>query len=575
MAKTLQEIFGTQPTQKQNNQQTKSNTQKLQSIFSDKQQVSTPVAQQSQPDNQTKQPVSKQLNLSKPEQVAVGAGKGVISTLTSASSLGEKIIKGIGRTLTPKKYEEQLGFAKTEKTGAEELIPEELRTPETGAEKVGFIGEQILEFFIPGAAGLKAGKAAQVGAKAAGAGKTLQTAAKLGAISATEAGLAAGQTALQTGEFGKEAKTAGALGAIFPLGFAGAAAAAKPLTKGLGKFSAAALGKATGTSADTIIESFKNPNVVKFAREAGKDVASFTDDIFESVKSGLNQLVRNRAKAYQSQLSKIKLNKTQLDDLTRGVRNKATDLLEQFDITVVPPGQRLEGNILDFSNSTIIKGQDAVERAFNDVMRWTDNSPVGLDKLKRRLYAFEGQLTRENKQAKLIIKDLARSVDQGLKDTVKGYEKMTRGWRQATETINDIEKTLSIGDKKAKETGLKKILAALRTNNEQRKEMLKLLDPTGKKDIIGKVAGAQLSERASRGLSGALFPLGGGIVSALNPSAIPAILGYIAISSPRFVAELTNILGKVTNQMIKTNKFTPEIQRALRELIIKIKKDNS
>src|SRR3990167_1034744 len=67
-----------------------------------------------------------------------GAGKGVLSTLTGASALGERMIKGIGRAVTPKAYEEALEFAPEEKTSAEQLIKEEWRTPKTSEERIGF-----------------------------------------------------------------------------------------------------------------------------------------------------------------------------------------------------------------------------------------------------------------------------------------------------------------------------------------------------------------------------------------------------------------------------------------------------
>jgi len=507
----------------------------------------------------------------KVEQVAIGAGKGVISTIKGAAELGERGLAGALRTILPKSAEKKLGLEKgLQETAASQVIPEELTQTENKLQKAGFIGEQILEFFIPGGASTKISKVSKVMAKARGFSNLATKAIGLGTRAVSESVLAGGQTALQKGKIDKEVKLATGLGAAIPIGLAGA----KVLTKGLGKGLAAGLGKSTGTSASTIVESFKNSNVVKFAREAGKDVTAFTDDIFNSVKSGLNSLRNIRAKDYQKSLAKIKLNNTQLDNITGGVRTKAVDLLEQFDIKITPPGERVGGNLLDFSNSTIVKGQDVVQKALNDVMRWVDNTPVGLDKLKRRLFQFGDQLSsRENKQAKLIVQDLAHSVDSGLKKNVKGYENMTSGYRKASELINEIERTLSIGGKKSKETGLKKILTSLRTNNEQRKELLSILDPQGKNDIVGRVAGAQLAEVLPRGLSGVFTPLAGGAIGVLNPSFIPQILALVALSSPRIVAELTNVLGRVTGQMIKVNKFSPEIQKVLREIIIKTKKE--
>jgi hypothetical protein len=138
--------------------------------------------------------------------VAVGAGKGVVSTLKGASSLGEKMIKGIGRFITPKGLEDDLGFAKTDKTAAEELIPEEWTEAKGTAEKIGKGIEQIGELFIPvpGLAAVgKVAKGTKLLSKAglAGSGKFI----------IKEGVETAGKTALQTGDF-KEAGKAGLAG---------------------------------------------------------------------------------------------------------------------------------------------------------------------------------------------------------------------------------------------------------------------------------------------------------------------------------------------------------------------------
>lgn len=162
--------------------------------------------------------------------VVKGVGKGVISTFRGASGLGEKMLKGTLRTILPKAAEEKLGIAdRTKQTGAELLIPQEMVTPRGTAENVGFYGEQIGEFFIPGSASLKVGKAAQA---ATTGGRLLKGAAKLGAISATEGILGTGQAALQSGKLGKEELQTGGISLLAPAVIAGAGATAKKLIPG-------------------------------------------------------------------------------------------------------------------------------------------------------------------------------------------------------------------------------------------------------------------------------------------------------------------------------------------------------
>jgi len=156
----------------------------------------------------------------------IGLLKGVGSTLRGASSLGERGIKSVGRLVTPKRFEEKLGFVKEKTTSAERLIPEEVIKPRGASQKIGFGIEQVGEFFIPGSMSLKAGKVA--GAITKG-GKLAKGATKLGAIGATEAVLGTGQSALQRGKLGKEELGVGAISLVAPTALAGAGKIAKAI----------------------------------------------------------------------------------------------------------------------------------------------------------------------------------------------------------------------------------------------------------------------------------------------------------------------------------------------------------
>lgn len=491
------------------------------------------------------------------KDVAIGAGKGVLNTALGISRLGAKALQ----TIMPS---DELG-RRGDKTAAEYIKDTGIATPTNNAQKLGFMGEQIAEFFVPGGASLKAGNIASNAVKG---GRLIKGATKLASTGVVEGFLGAGQTAFQEGAFNNNVKNAGIASAVVPAGFS---ALGKTL-KTAGKVGGELLGKTTGAGGEAIFQAFKNPNVVKFAREAGKDIEGFQGEVLNETKSALSLLAEKRANAYQKRLNKIKLNKTELDNITFDVRDKAVNLMDNFDISFAPQvddvGKSL--NQLDFSNSTLIEGQNVVQKALNDVMSWTDNTPAGLDKLKRRLGSYADQLSsREKRQGLSIVLDLKNTIDDSLKKNVNGYEAMTSGYREASNLIDDIQKTFSIGNNKAKETQLKKILGSLRDNNENRKELLEVLGQTGGKDLIGKVAGSQLSKTAPKGLSGVIGPGIGVSASIINPANIPMIMSYMALSSPRLVGELSNILGQVNNQMIKNNKFTPQVQRAIRELMLK------
>lgn len=167
----------------------------------------------------------------------IGIAKGAISTLTGASSLGERFLKGLGRLVTPKQFEGTLGFQKfetEEKTSAEKLVPESIRTPVGGAQKLGFGAEQIAEFFIPVAGQEKALAIGANLAKEMPAG--LKTITKLAPLAAKESVEFGGKTAVQTGGDTEATKNAMLLGALTPVGAEILSSTAKAIFPKLSKF---------------------------------------------------------------------------------------------------------------------------------------------------------------------------------------------------------------------------------------------------------------------------------------------------------------------------------------------------
>lgn len=484
-------------------------------------------------------------NISDVGSVAVGALKGIGSTVVGAGQLGANILS--------KAFGGDVSGVNRMATGLKEGVLKPQGTPQ----KLGFMGEQIAEFFAPGGTSTKLGKLAEIGIKGAKMAKVGGMAVK----GLAEGGLALGQTALQKGGVDKEALIAGGAGTLLPATLKGA-------TKLAGTIGKEFLGKTTGAGVASIEQVFKSPNVIKFARQSGKDAEGLQNDVLSSVKSAFSSLVNKRGQEYTKQLEKIKLNPKDLTKITSTVRDKATEILKDYEIGLNPAQYGAKKlNVLDFSNSSLIKGQEAVEKAYNDVMRWTDNTAAGLDRLKKRLFTYAGQVSPiDSGPAKSIVTELAHSVDAGLKKGVKGYEEMTSKYRQASDFLDEINSSFSLGAK-AKETTIKKIIGSLRQNNEARKELLASIP--GGQQILSKAAGSQLGVLMPRGLQGAVIPAAGGVVSALNPTHIPAILAFLAATSPRLVAEGVNLLGKIDRTMIKAGNLPMQIQRGLRELIIK------
>lgn len=341
---------------------------------------------------------------------------------------------------------------------------------------------------------------------------------------------------------------------------------ASKLIKGVGNVGAELLGKTTGTSGDVIKEAFNNPNVIKFSRQAGsKGANDLQKQALEEAQQGLQKMVKAKGDEYVSALEKIKSNPQEMQGVMSELKNKINQHLENYDITVGKDGK------LDFSNSAL-DHSNALQKAYNTINTWTDNTAAGLDRLKKKLGQFADQVPSTEQRGGMsnILNDLKNSTRQHLNEKVPGYKEMTSKYAQASDLHDEIKRALSLGDNASQDTAIRKLMSTTKENNDLRKEFVDILSGSSGTDIRGKLAGSALAPNFAGGLSGkiaqAAIP-GAGIAHYLNPGAVPLIGAYIAASSPRLMGEFTTLLGKATKQMVKANKFTPQIENSLRILL--------
>jgi len=160
-----------------------------------------------------------------PNQIMTGQLKGLASTVIGASELGEKGLKAFGRLITPKRFEEQMGYSSETPTGAEQLkLKERFATAETPLEKVGFFTEQIAELATPVGAEKIALKVPAFLEKAPVVVQTLSKFVPKAIATASDFGW---KTALQTGGDKKEVEKA----MLFGLLAAPIEAAARPVVQ--------------------------------------------------------------------------------------------------------------------------------------------------------------------------------------------------------------------------------------------------------------------------------------------------------------------------------------------------------
>jgi len=139
-----------------------------------------------------------------------------------------------------------------------------------------------------------------------------------------------------------------------------------------------------------------------------------------------------------------------------------------------------------------------------------------------------------------------------------------KNYENASNLIREIEKTLSLNPKASIDTALRKLQSVMRdnvnTNYGKRGDLVKLLQESGAKNLLNKLAGQSLKSGTPRGLArmvGAVGGLatGGTSLAALgglvNPMVLAPLAGGLAAQSPRLMGEIAHAGGRVANKLAR------------------------
>lgn len=347
---------------------------------------------------------------------------------------------------------------------------------------------------------------------------------------------------LQTGE------TSGigtALGTAIPL----AGPAAKLAGKAGGKIATEVLGKTTGVGADVLREGFEASMKGGGAKDAFVEAmrsGNNPEQLVESAKNSLSDIIKQRSDEYRTNLSKIKTKTQQIDH---------TPIIQKFNDKLAKFGVVENNGVADFSRAPGLgRYENDLKKLSQTLANWGtregDNTIAGIDTLKQVIddfkigsadsKKFDSFVTELRKEAKNIIEEnLTKSGDT---ETLNTYKKMLSDYESKTGTIKEILKGLSLGDTPSIDTAFKKLTSSLRTNQEFRKQLVTELDDATGGFLTSKIAGQQLSKWAPRGLVGPISAVGG--LGAMSTGiGLAKLLPAAFAISPRAVGEIINALG--------------------------------
>lgn len=209
-------------------------------------------------------------------------------------------------------------------------------------------------------------------------------------------------------------------------------------------------------------------------------------------------------------------------------------------------------NIVSYKGQTINKSAaQKVAEAQKEVNNWQKlnpaefHTPEGMDKLKQKIGAILEDIPYEQKAARKAIQDIYGSIRSEISNQAPTYNKVMKDYHEGMDLVNDIKKTLSLGEGKNAETGIKKLQSIMRNNANtswgNRLEVAKKLEQQGGGELMPALAGQALNAWTPRGIVGQGADIGAALMAFTNPSALAAI----PLTSPRAVGMTAYGLGKV------------------------------
>jgi hypothetical protein len=264
--------------------------------------------------------------------------------------------------------------------------------------------------------------------------------------------------------------------------------------------------------------------------------------VLDDAKSNLAQMNADKMKEYRSGMVDIKNDKTVLD--FTGIDNalKNAESMAYF-----------KGKVKDPTAADVLQNMKA------EVENWKNSNPAeyhtpeAMDALKQTLWQYFGKLGKEEKTAYAAGKQVYDSVKSEIGKQAPTYAQVMKGYSESSDLINEIERTLSLGDKASADTAMRKLQSLMRnnvnTNYGQRLSLAQELSNAGGKDLMPALAGQAMNSWTPRGLqSVSNVPTAYLAYGAGGPALAAA---DVLSSSPRVVGETAYKYGQMAGALNK------------------------
>lgn len=264
--------------------------------------------------------------------------------------------------------------------------------------------------------------------------------------------------------------------------------------------------------------------------------------VLDDAKANLAQMNKDKQDAYRSGMVNIKNDRTVLD--FTGI-DKALASAESM--------AYYKGKIKDQTAANVLEDIKKKVADWKNSNAADYHTPEGMDALKQTLWESFGKLGQEEKTAFSAGKQVYDAVKSEIGRQAPTYAEVMKGYSESSDLINEIERTLSLGNKASADTAMRKLQSLMRnnvnTNYGQRLSLAQQLSAAGGRDLMPALAGQAMSSELPRGIQGATnVPTSMLAYSTFGPA---AAIADLFTSSPRVVGETAYKYGQMAGALNK------------------------
>lgn len=321
----------------------------------------------------------------------------------------------------------------------------------------------------------------------------------------------------------------------------------------LGGATKAGLGLQTGVGSEAIGQAY----------QAGKTGGEMSDlfkanlrgevpqlEVLDAAKQNLAEMAIERQRIYREGMKNIKGDKTILS--LDGVDNAVKQALNKI---------TFKGQVKNEVAFERLSEAQAKVDAWKKLDPAQFHTPEGLDALKQQIGDILEKIPYEQKTALNSVNEVYNGIKSEIVKQAPTYSKTMKSYSDATDTIREIEKALSLNNKASADTAMRKLQSLMRnnvnTNYGQRLNLAKELEQAGGRQMMPALAGQALSEWTPRGLQRATsIPTA---FLAQGVGGLPLAGLSLATSSPRLMGEAAYGAGQVAKGLLDVQNRMPNI----------------